>query len=264
MTAPRFTFLGTGGALASATRDNTSLLFEGGEVAVLLDCGGSTVHRLRRLGVDPLALTHVVVTHLHADHSYGLPSVVAQLALLQRREPLTVVCRPEHIEPLRTLLTVFRLWERPDRYAVQLTPIELSVGARAFSAGPLAVSTTPNEHGPMPNFAVRIDVERGGAVVYSSDTRPSEAVVTLARGADILVHEATFAERDRERSPARYAVHSSAAEAGQVAASAGVARLILTHLGAEYHDDVSALADEARGRFDGRVEIAEELRPYYF
>jgi ribonuclease Z len=229
---------------------------------VLLDCGGATVHCLRRLGVDPLALTHVVVTHLHADHSFGLPSLVAQLALLERRAPLTVVCRPEHVEPLRTLLTLFRLWERPDRYVVTLAPIELSVGARAVTAGPLAVSTAPNEHGAMPNFAVRVDVERGSAVVYSSDTRPSEAVVALARGADILVHEATFAERDR--APGRSLAHSSAAEAGQVAAKAGVPRLILTHLGAEYHDDVSVLAAEARAHFGGVVEVAEELRAYYF
>lgn len=262
MTAPRFTFLGTSGALASAARDNTSLVVEGGGVAVLLDCGGSVVHRLRRLAIDPLALTHVVVTHLHADHAFGLPSLVAQLAMLERRAPLVVVCRPEHVEPLRTLLTVFNLWERPERFPVMLAPIELGIGAPAFVTGPLAVSTAPNAHGAMPNFAVRVDVERERAVVYSSDTEPSDAVVALARGADVLVHEATFAERDR--APGRFVAHSSAAEAGQVAAKAGVRRLILTHIGAGYHADVMALADEARSHFDGAVEVAEELRPYSF
>jgi ribonuclease Z len=194
---PQFTFLGTSGALASATRDNTSLVLEAGEVAVLVDCAGSAVHRLRRLGVDPLSLTHVIVTHLHADHASGLPSLVAQLAMLRRSAPLTVACRPEHVEPLRTLLTVFDQWQRPGRFAVALAPIGLSLGARAFVSGPLAVSTVPNEHGAMPNFVVRVDVERAGAVVYSFDTQPSGAVVALARGASVLVHEATFAERDR-------------------------------------------------------------------
>jgi ribonuclease Z len=262
VTPPRFTFLGTSGALASAARDNTSLVVQTGEVAVLVDCVGSVVHRLRRVGVDPLALTHAVVTHLHADHASGLPSLVAQLAMLQRSTPLTVICRPEHVEPLRTLLTVFNLWERPGRFAVVLMPIALTVGARAFVTGPLAVSTAPNEHGEMPNFAVRVDVEGGSAVVYSSDTQPSAAVIALARGAGILVHEATFAERDRV--PGRIVAHSSAAEAGQVAARAGVRRLILTHVGAAYHADVTALADEARAHFGGVVEVAEELRPYSF
>jgi ribonuclease Z len=229
---------------------------------VLVDCAGSVVHRLWRIGVDPLALTHAVVTHIHADHASGLPSLVAQLALLQRSAPLMVVCRPEHVEPLRTLLTVFNLWERPGRFPVVLTPIALDIGARAFVTGRLTISTAPNEHGPMPNFAVRVDVERGSAVVYSSDTQPSAAVVALARGAGILVHEATFAERDRV--PGSLGAHSSAADAGQVADRAGVRRLILTHLGAAYHADLTALADEARAHFGGVVEVAQELRPYFF
>jgi ribonuclease Z len=261
VTAPRFAFLGTSGAVASAARDNTSIVVEAGTVTVLLDCGGSAVHRLRRLGLDPHTLTHVVVTHLHVDHAYGLPSLVRQLALLGRTAPLAVVCRPEHVEGLHALLTVFRLLGRPDIFPVTLAPIELAPGARAFTAGPLAVRTTPNDHGPMPNFAVRVEVD-GRAFVYSSDTRPSDAVVALALGADVLVHEATFAERDR--SAGRSATHSSAADAGRVAARAAVRRLILTHVGPEYHADLAALASEARAHFDGVVEVAEELQPYSF
>jgi ribonuclease Z len=183
VTAARFAFLGTSAAVASATRDNTSVVVHAGELALLIDCGGSAVHRLRRLGVDPLALTHVIVTHLHVDHAYGLPSLVRQLGLLGRRAPLPVVCRPEHVEPLRTLLAVFRLWERSDLFPITLAPIDLTVGAVAVGAGTLAVSTAPNEHGAMPNFAVRVQTAER-VLVYSSDTRPSDGVVTLAQGAD--------------------------------------------------------------------------------
>ena len=262
MTPPRFAFLGTSGALTSAARDNTSLVLEAGGAAVLLDCGGSAIHRLRRLGVDPLALTHVVVTHLHVDHSYGLPSLVRQLMILERQTPLTVVCRPEHVESFRTLLRLFNLWERPGAFALTLAPIDLAAGARGFTTGALAVSTAPNAHGAMPNFAVRVEAAGAGAVVYSSDTLPCAAVAALARGADTLVHEATYLERDRR--PGRFVAHSTGAEAGEIAARAGVERLVLTHVGAEYHDDVGALAAEARGRFGGVVEVAEEMRFYCF
>lgn len=261
MSTARVAFLGTSAALTSATRDNTSLVFEAGGVAILADCGGAAVHRLQRLGVDLRALTHVVVTHVHVDHSYGLPSLVRQLMLQGRRTPLAVVCRPEHEEPLRTLLTTFRVWERADGFPLRLAPIDLAVGATAFTTGPLCVSTAPNDHGPMPNFAMRVDAEGDGAVVYSSDTQPSDNVVALARGARTLVHEATFLERDR---PAGHAAHSSAAEAGQIAARAGVERLILVHVGAAYHDDVEVLAAEARKHFDGDVRVAEELGSYFF
>jgi ribonuclease Z len=259
VTATRFAFLGTSGAVASAERDNTSLVVQAGDVALLLDCGGSAVHRLRRLGVDPLSLTHVVVTHLHVDHAYGLPSLVRQLGLLERATPLTVVCRPEHVDPLRELLTVFRVWERPGMFPVALAPVDLTIGAPAFVTGPLRVSTAPNAHGPMPNFAVRVDTGTG-TLVYSSDTQPTDAVVALARGASVLVHEATFAERDR--TPSRGATHSSAADAGRVAAAAGVGRLILTHLGPDYHTDVAALAREAHLHFPGPIDVAEDLRFY--
>lgn len=224
---------------------------------MLIDCGGSPVQRLRRLGLDPRRLTQVVVTHLHPDHAYGLPALLQSLMLLGRTAPLPIVCRPEHVEPLATLLALFGLTGHT-RFEAPLTPIALEPCAPAFTLGALAVSTSPNEHGTMPNFAVRVDVAGGGAVVYSSDTQPCEAVVTLARGGDTLIHEATFPERHR----GRFGAHSTAAEAGQVAARAGVRRLILAHVEADYHAELDALAAEARKHFRGVVEVARELAPY--
>jgi ribonuclease Z len=254
-----FAFLGTSGAVPSATRDTTSLVVSAGAGAVLIDCGGSPVGRLRRAAVDPLALRHVVITHIHPDHAYGLPSLLQNLILLGRTEPLGLVCRPEHVEPLRQLLTVFRLWERPGMFPLRLTPVALEPGAVALAFEGLTFRTAPNDHGAMPNFALRVDVEdTGRAVVYSSDTAPCEHVVRLASGADILIHEATFPHRDR----GRFGVHSTAREAGEIAARAGVRRLILVHIDADYHDQLTALADEARKAFGGTVEIARELEPY--
>lgn len=255
----RFAFLGTSGAVPTPARDTASLVFTTEGAAVLVDCGGSPVARLRRAGVDPLDLTHAVLTHLHADHAYGFPALVQSLMLLRRRVPLDVVCRPEHAGPLRHLLEVFGLWDRPDRFPLRLHEVSLEVGARAFVAGGLALSTAPTEHGSMPTFAVRLDPLAGGrSVVYSSDTAPCDAVVALARGSDTLIHEATFPHRDR----GRFGVHSTAREAGEVAARAGVRRLILAHIEADYHDEVEALAAEAASVFGGVVEIAREFVPY--
>jgi ribonuclease Z len=109
----------------------------------------------------------------------------------------------------------------------------------------------------MPNLAVRVDAAGGPSVVYSSDTEPCAAVAELARGADTLVHDATFAEGE-----ARHGVHSTAAQAAEVAARAGVRRLILAHIGFPHHDAPDRLAAEARARFSGEVEVAEEFVPY--
>jgi len=252
-----FAFLGTSGAIPSPSRDTTSLVFVASEGAVLVDCGGSPVQKLRRAGVDPLALAYAIVTHLHPDHAYGLPALVQNLILLERETPFVVLCRPEHVELLESLLKLFGVWARPGMFPLWVRATGPGQGAHAFDLGPLAVRTSPVEHGSMPNFAVRVDVETRG-VVYSSDTQPCDAVVALARGADTLIHEATFPDRDR----GRFGVHSTAGEAGAIAARAGVRRLILAHIEADYHDELEAMADEARKRFGGVVEIAREFVPY--
>ncbi len=253
---PRLTFacLGSSGAVPSAERDTTALAVRAGGSLCLVDVGGSPVQKLRRLAVDPLELSAVVVTHTHPDHVYGLPALVQSLVILGRQAPLPVYCRVEHVDLVRGLLALFDLAE-PEEFEVPVRGVEPREGLRVLETPDLVVTASPNAHGRMPNLAVRVDTG-GRSLVYSSDTRPCPAVAALAREATVLVHEATFAEPD----PTQW--HSTAREAGEMARQAGVNRLFLAHIGYAHHAALAARAAEARAVFGGPVAVVDELRWY--
>jgi ribonuclease Z len=248
-----FACLGSAGAVPTAARDTTALVVRAGRSACLVDVGGSPVQKLRRVRVDPVALSAVVVTHTHPDHVYGLPALVQCLLILGRRAPLPVYCRVEHVAAVRQLLALFGLLD--EGLALPVVGIEPRPGARVLETPDLVVTASPNAHGRMPNLAVRIEAG-GRSLVYSSDTRPCPEVEALARGATALVHEATFERPNPEQ------WHSTAREAGLVGRQAGARRLYLAHVGYTVHRALAAHVAAARRSFGGPVTMVEELRWY--
>lgn len=254
----RITFLGTSAAIPSAVRDTTALAVAAGKELHLIDAGGSPVGKLRQAGLDPMAITSVIVTHPHPDHAYGLPFLVHNLILLGRQRHLPIYCRPEHVPVLERLVDVFRLRQRVAAFPVEFVPVEPRELNTFLTTVTLQFTASPNAHGNMPNLAIRMDdPATGGAAVYSSDTEPSEAVIRLAKGAHILIHEATYAHADLPRA---IGTHSSARQAGEVARAAGVRTLYLVHMEPAYHADPEVLALEARETFDGEVRVTGELQ----
>jgi ribonuclease Z len=283
-------FLGTAGSMPTAQRAPTALLLRRGGERLLFDCAEGTQRQLLRSSVGLPELTEVFLTHFHADHYAGLPTMMKTFALRGRDVPLTIYGPAGLMELFATLKRIF------GRLTYPYDLVELRPG-EALERGEYLLETFRTEHGvsglgyalvelPRPG---RFDVDvadslgvpagpergrlqRGEAVtladgravapadvlgpprpgrkvVISGDTAPAPTVLEAARGADVLVHEATFCEDERER--ARETSHSTAADAAELARLADVRLLALTHLSPRYF--ASDVAREARAIFPETV-----------
>jgi len=246
--ALRFEVLGFAGA-APLQGACSSYLVQGERAAILLDCGPGTLERLWRrelLG----RIDAVVISHMHADHVLDLVVLAGEAAQAARgdgRPPLAV-----HVPESdgRSVLAALDGAFGSARFERGLA-VDTYTSATALRIGDLTLTFAPTAHS-RPCFAARVTDGRA-AVVYGADGGPSAAVQELAAGADLLVLEATFAD-DEDRAAAHG--HMTAVQAGALAALAGAARLLLTHLlaGTSEH----ALVGAAGRHFDGPVRLAHE------
>jgi ribonuclease Z len=259
----RCTLLGTAAALPTAERDNTALVFVGDASAILVDCPGGAYAKLLRAGVAPPRLTHLVLTHQHTDHTHGLPGLLQSLWLGGRTEPLPIAGLPE-VQALvdRALAAFAPFGERAPfalpRHVLPARPSEQPV----LETPDFRVWTAPTEHS-VPAVALRVEARASGtAVVYSSDTAPCAAVERLARGARLLIHEATFSAGG-DADAARFA-HSTAAQAGRVARAAGTAALWLVHFTPAGVMTPATQRAEAAEEFAGAVAVPPDFTTYEF
>jgi ribonuclease Z len=208
-----------------------------------------------------MRVSSLIVTHRHVDHVYGIPSLVHTMGLAGRRTTLHVYALAETMKILGGFMDLFPLEEQMP-YRIELHELPAREGHEVLGAKGFRVLSTPVQHGA-PNIGLRVEFDspgERGTVVYSSDTSPCPPLIALARGADILIHEATFLHSDAARAASDG--HTTGYQAGEVARDAGVKRLLLCHFGADLHGGLDEIRREAVRAYQGPVEIPEELREY--
>ena len=241
----KITFLGTASAVPARNQQNSHFILQAGERHFLVDCVGNPVVRLAEAGIDPLVVTDLVLTHFHPDHVSAVPLFLMDLWLMGRTAPLEVYGLQDNIDRFEKLMALFE-WERwSDFYPVHVHPLGSEERMPFYTGEEVQGWASPVCH-MIPAIGLRFALPEG-VLAYSTDTSPCEAVVRLAGGADILVHEATGFSNG----------HSSAAEAGQVAAQAGAKTLVLTHYNPG--SDMEALKRQAQSTFSGEVIVAKDL-----
>lgn len=195
-------------------------------------------------------LDAIVISHMHADHFIDLIQLRYALKYeLKRAERLPVYLPPAGILTLTHV--AHPLKETPDFFGEVFDLQEYAPGSR-LEIGDCTISFAPTQH-YIPAYALRAE-SPSGTFVYSSDTALCETVPELARGADLFLCEAALGPFGVETGSVKG--HSSAKDAGEMAASAGVKHLVLTHYGTAA-DPVEMLA-AARAAFEGEITVADD------
>jgi ribonuclease Z len=282
-------FAGTAGSVPTARRGLPALLLRRGGDRLLFDCGEGTQRQLlRTVGLPDMQA--VFLTHHHADHWLGLPGMLKSFELRDRDAPLTVYGPPG----TSALMAAMRIVYGRLRYPFEVVDLEAGedVGYDGYEVTPFNVNHRSRAFGyaiveaPRPGrfdaeLATELGVEfgpdfgrlqrgeevngvrpeqvvgperPGRKIVLSGDTGPCEMLRVAAHEADVLVHEATFTDEERER--AMQTGHSTARQAAELAREADVRLLVLTHISTRYAG--GEIRDEARAIFE-RTEVPRDF-----
>lgn len=304
-------FLGTSSGVPTKARNvsATAVIEASGKSWYLVDCGEGTQHQLLHTSLSMRDLRGIFITHVHGDHCYGLPGLLASAGMSGRSEPLELIMPLTLHEWLRLSLAVSQTYLPFELHLlavetlqdwrsaqVAVTTVELSHRVPSYGFVFTEINPEPRldtdrlqadgiPRGPLwGDLAHGRQVEHEGRVLdtltYLKASRAARRIVVCgdndspallaeaAKGADVLVHEATFTEPVLQRSQSNFG-HSTAAAVAQFAEAAGVPNLVLTHFSARYQDNpqrspsIDDVRQEAQAHYSGQLTLARDLQRYH-
>ena len=272
---------GTGVPHPRPGRAGAGVLVRHGGLVLQFDAGRSTVLRLMEAGASPHTLTALFVTHVHSDHLVGLPDVAMTRWIQQQLTPTgaLVVVTPEGASArfVQRMLDPYDDDIAVRREHVGAGPVEVDLRTFAVPTSSEVVWTSDDgairvlavgvHHEPV-REAVAYRVETpDGVVVISGDTRVCDEVESLARGADVLVHEACRASAlapviAGTTFETIFSYHADTVALGAMAERSGVPQVVLTHLipPPDSPEQAAAFAQDLRdGGYTGEITVGEDL-----
>lgn len=269
--------LGTGTPVPNPERSGPATAVVVGRRVFVFDAGAGVMRRMAAAGLPIDGVTAAFITHLHSDHTLGLPDLILTSWVMGRSVPMRLYGpsglrrMTDHFLAAWAEDTVVRVQGlergRPGGYRVDAREI---TGGTVYDSAGVKVTAIRVPHGEWVNsFAYRLDAA-GRSIVISGDTRPSEALTRLAADVDVLVHEVYPESRiATENRPGgelwpRYLrdVHTSDVELGRLAAAAKPRLLLLSHVLFMGANEQEVLDGIRRGGFAGRTVIAKDLGRY--
>ncbi len=288
----KVTFLGTSGSTPTKNRALPAVALEYNGRLLLFDCGEGTQRQMMRYDINISRVDAVFLSHIHGDHSIGIAGLIRTLALNRREAPLYIYVPAGYENAIRALIKFddvligYKIIVTPIRKGVIYKGKDFDVSAFAVKHTVSTYGFVFKEQDKLrfikekiagtglkgPMFAELISkgslrvgrklirlrsittMQRGVKAVYATDTRPSKETEKAAEGADLLIHEATYA--DSEADLAKERGHSTAGESAMLARKAKVKKLVLTHMSVRYKN-LNKLLTEARKTF-ADTDIAKD------
>jgi ribonuclease BN (tRNA processing enzyme) len=270
--------LGTGTPNAEPDRAGSGVAVVVNGTAYLVDAGAGIVRRAAAAALNgvtalrPNRLERVFITHLHSDHTVGLPDLMLTPWVLERDKPLEAY-GPRGLEGMTAHLSAAYSADIQDRVhglqpqnptGVQVNVHEIQPG-EVYRDSNVVVTAFPVEHETWEEaYGYRFETA-DRVIVVSGDTRPTESVIAACDGCDILVHEvysdAGFARRSPDWQRYHAAAHTSASELARIANRARPKLLVLYHQ-LLWGSTPDQLVGEVAAHYSGRVVFGRDLDVY--
>ena len=288
----KLTFLGTAGSTPTKFRGLPGISIDHDGELLLFDCGEGIQRQMMYYSVNVSKTKAIFLSHIHGDHTIGVAGLVRTLALNKRTEPLYIFIPKGHekllldligfdkailsykiiIKPINSgilytgkdyQVSAFRLLHNTNTYGfvfkendktkfIKQKIRKLKLKGKMFQE--LLKNKSLRINGKLLKLSELTKIQPGKKIVYATDTRPTKETIKAARGADLLIHESTYASAESELAKKRY--HSTSLEAATIAKSAKVKRLMLTHISARYKDTANLLKN-AKSKFKN-TEVAKD------
>jgi ribonuclease Z len=267
----KVTLLGTGNPRPVMSRFGPSILVEAGKEKLLFDCGRGATQRLYQLKIPFTQVTGLFLTHLHSDHTVGIPDLWLTGWVMGRETPLPV-WGPEGTKAMMDHLQeayAFDVHIRRDvdtklpGAGAMVVAKDIEEGLAYDNAG-IRVTAFLVDHGEIkPAFGYRVDYG-GHSVTMSGDTRPSDNLIKFAQGTDVLIHEVIDPEAFGETASTDSAEqrrkiiehHTTPEQAGTVFTRVKPKLAVYSHI---VPPDVPEVIPHTRKTYAGRLEVGEDL-----
>jgi ribonuclease Z len=221
------TFYGTSSASPSLNRGFSCIgYFEDGATewpSALIDCGDGSIRKLLKMGVKVEKISTILISHYHSDHVTGLTQIIETMGIRRKTSSLRIFGPPGLKEYFSTVEKITRV---ASHRAFQIECLEINPNDTIRFEGSVG-SAFQMDH-TIPCLGYRVNHPAGKVLSYTGDTMPCPSIEPLGRDADLLIHEATFLDKDRIR--AKEPKHSTALEAAKDGKAAQAKKLVLTHV----------------------------------